>query len=186
MGNLNPRGEIQPINAQGDQDGQNGQIISEQPANNNIIHIADDRDRAIRDYTVLTAQVINPCTVRPEVQADNFKIKPMMFQMLQTMRQFNGLPYEDLHLHLKLFLEVSDAFKIVGASHQVLKLRLFPFSLRDRVGAWLNSLPPDSITTWNDLANKFFMKYFSPTKNVKLRNEITYFHQLKDKSLYVA
>ena len=27
------------------------------------------------------------------------------------------------------------------------------------------------------------MKYFPPTKNVKLRNEITYFHQLEDESL---
>ena len=116
MGNLNPRGEIQPINAQGDQDGQNGQIISEQPANNNIIHIADDRDRAIRDYTVLTSQAINPWIVRPEVQADNFKLKLVMFQMLQIVGQFIRLPLEDHHLYLKLVLEISNAFKITEAS----------------------------------------------------------------------
>ena len=102
------------------------------------------------------------------------------------MRQFNGLPSEDHHLYLKLFLEVSDVFKIVGASHDALKLRLFPYSLRDRVQAWLNFLPPDFITIWNDLANKFLMKYFPPTKNAKLRNEIISFHQLEDKSLYDA
>ena len=46
--------------------------------------------------------------------------------------------------------------------------------------------PPDSITKWNDLANKFLMKYFPRTKNTKLNNEITSFHQLEDESLYDA
>ncbi|KAH9781899.1 hypothetical protein KPL71_008667 [Citrus sinensis] len=106
--------------------------------------------------------------------------------MLQTVRQFNGLPNEDPHLHLKLFLEVSDVFKIAEATQDALKLRLFPYSLRDRARAWLNSLPSDSIAKWNELADKFLMKYFIPTKNAKLRNEITFFHQLEDESLYEA
>ena len=78
--------------------------------------MADDKNRAIRDYAMLTPQAINPWIVRPEVQADNFELKPVMFQMLQIVGQFNGLPSEDPHLHLKLFFEVSDAFKIVEAS----------------------------------------------------------------------
>ncbi|KAH9801445.1 hypothetical protein KPL71_001039 [Citrus sinensis] len=148
--------------------------------------MADDRDRAIRDYVVLTPQVVHPGIIRPEVDVANFELKPVMFQMLQTVGQFIGLPNEDPHLHLKLFLEVSDAFKIAGATQDALKLRLFPYSLRDRAKAWLNSLPSDSITTWNELADKFLMKYFPPTKNAKLRNEITYFHQIEDESLNKA
>ena len=92
----------------------------------------------------------------------------MMFQMLQTVGQFNRLPNEDPHFYLKLFLEVSDAFNIAGATQDALRLRLFPYSLRDRARAWLNSLPSDSITTWNELANKFLIKYLPPTKNAKL------------------
>ncbi|KAH9769700.1 hypothetical protein KPL71_012114 [Citrus sinensis] len=122
--------------------------------------MADDRDRAIRDYDVLTPQVVHPGIIRPEVNAVNFELKPVMFQMLQTIGQFNGLLNEDPHLHLKLFLEVTRA--------------------------WLNSLSSDSITTWNELVDKFLMKYFPPTKNTKLRNEITSFHQLEDESLYEA
>ena len=132
---------------------------------------------------MLTPQAIHLGIVRPDVQADNCELKPVMFQMLQTVGQFNYLPSEDPHLHLKLFLEVNDAFKIAGALQEALRLRLFPFSLRDRTRAWLNSLVPDSITTWNDLTDKFLMKYFPPTKNAKLRNEITSFHQLEDESL---
>ncbi|XP_024046569.1 uncharacterized protein LOC112100926 [Citrus clementina] len=50
--------------------------------------MANDRDRAIRDYTVLTPQAIHPGIVRPDVQADNFELKLVMFQMLQTVGQF--------------------------------------------------------------------------------------------------
>ena len=87
--------------------------------------MANDRDRAIRDYAVLTSQVVHPGIVRPKVEVANFELKPVMFQMLQTVGQFNRLPFEDPHLHLKLFLEVSDAFKIAGASHDALRHRLF-------------------------------------------------------------
>ena len=92
--------------------------------------MANDRDRAIRDYNVLTPQVVHPGIIRPEVDAADFELKPVMFQMLQTVGQFNGLPNEDPHLHLKLFLEVSDAFKIAGATQDALRLRLFPYSLK--------------------------------------------------------
>ena len=102
-----------------------------------------------------------------------------MFQMLQTVEWFNVLTFKDTHLHLKLFFKVSYAFKIAGVLQKALRLKLFPFSLRDRARAWLNSLSPDSITTWNDLADKYLMKYFPPTKNTKLRNDITSFHQLE-------
>ena len=180
---MNPHGPLQPVNVQKEQ---NEHANERQLGNNNIIYMADDRDRAIRDYAVLTPQVVHPGIVRPKVEATNFELKPVMFQILQTMGQFNGLPTEDPHLHLKLFLEVSDAFKIAGATQDALRLRLFPYSLRDRARAWLNSLPSDSITTWNELTDKFLMKYFPPTKNAKLRNEITYFYQLEDESLYEA
>ena len=53
-------------------------------------------------------------------------------------------------------MEVTDAFKMNGVTDEILKLKLFPYSLRDRARAWLNSLPPDSIDSWNDLAKKIF------------------------------
>ena len=136
VGNLDPHRPLQPVNIQEEQ---NEHVNQRQPGKNNIIYMANDRDRAIRDYVVLTPQVVHYIIVRPEMEAVNFELKPVMFQMLQTVGQFNGLPNEDPHLHLKLFLEVSDAFKIAGATQDALTLRFFPYSLRDRARAWLNS-----------------------------------------------
>ncbi|XP_062099764.1 uncharacterized protein LOC133805600 [Humulus lupulus] len=109
-----------------------------------------------------------------------------MFQMLQTVGQFSGMPTEDPHLQLRLFIEVSDSFKLPGVTEDALRLKLFPYSLRDRARAWLNSLPSDSVSTWQELAEQLLMKYFPPTKNAKLRNEITSFQQLDEESLYEA
>ena len=50
----------------------------------------------------------------------------------------------------------------------------------------VNSLPPGLITTWEELAQKFFAKYFPPAKTAKLRNDITTFVQLEGESLYEA
>ena len=49
--NLNRREGIQPGNIH---EGLNGQCVQRQRGNNNIIHMANDRDRVIRDYAVLT------------------------------------------------------------------------------------------------------------------------------------
>ena len=48
--------------------------------------MVDDRDRAIRYYAVLAPQVIHPGIVRPEMEFANFELKPMIFQLLQTVR----------------------------------------------------------------------------------------------------
>ncbi|MCI40077.1 hypothetical protein A2U01_0061309, partial [Trifolium medium] len=79
-----------------------------------IIGIANDRDRSIRDYDVFDANAMNTEIVRPEITAAQFKFKPMMFQMLQTVGQFSGTATDDPHLHLKQFLEVASNFKIPG------------------------------------------------------------------------
>ncbi|KAL5548484.1 hypothetical protein UlMin_003715 [Ulmus minor] len=91
-----------------------------------------------------------------------------------------------LNAFAQLNLDGLNSSIINGVTDDILKLKLFPYSLRDRARAWLNSLPSDSITTWNDLAEKFLMKYFPPTKNAKLRNYITSFQQLEGETIVDA
>ena len=73
------------------------------------------------------------------------------------------------------FLEIYDTFKYNGVSDDAIRLRLFPFTLKDRAKALLNSQPPASITTWDLLARAFLAKYFPPAKAVKIMKEITTF-----------
>ena len=90
-------------------------------ANNvqNPILIADNRDRCIGQYAVPLFSDLNPGIRRPDIEATQFELKPVMFQMLQMVGQFIGMPIEDPHLHFRLFMEVSDSFKIVGVTENV-------------------------------------------------------------------
>ena len=77
-------------------------------------------------------------------------------------------------------------FKQNGVSDDAIRLRLFPFTLKDKAKSWLNSLPSGSITTWDQLASSFLNKYFPPSKTMKLRNDITNFVQDSGETLYEA
>ena len=62
-------------------------------------------------------------------------------------------------MHLSVFLEACDMLKINGTSNDAICLRLFPFSLRDKGRARLDSLPPGLISTWEDLTKAFIAKF---------------------------
>ncbi|XP_061368578.1 uncharacterized protein LOC133311545 [Gastrolobium bilobum] len=139
---------------------------------------------SIRAHGMLALNNLHSAIVQPDVVANNFEFRPMMFDMLQTIGQFNGLPSEDPHLHLKNFMDVADSFKMQGVTSDTLRLKLFPYSLSNRAKTWLNTLPPDSIKRWEDLAEKFLIKFFPPTKAAQLRNDIAMFQQFDGESLY--
>ncbi|XP_068666527.1 uncharacterized protein [Aristolochia californica] len=71
-----------------------------------------------------------------------------------------------------MFLEIYDTVKINGVTEDTIRLRLFPFSLRDKARGWLQSLQLGSITSWQDMAEKFLAKFFPPAKIAQLRSEI--------------
>ena len=66
-------------------------------------------------------------------------------------------------------------FRVNGVPDDVIRLRLFSFSLKVRAKEWLNSSPTGFISDWVTLAQKFLVKYFPLAKTVKLRNDITNF-----------
>ena len=64
------------------------------------------------------------------------------------------------NLHIAYFLEICDMFRVDDVPDDAIRLRLFPFSLKDRAREWLNSFPAGSISDWVTLAQKFLAKYF--------------------------
>ena len=120
--------------------------------------------RALKDYATPSLDGTISSIRRPAITAAQFEIKPATISMIQQIAQFYGLPQEDPSLHLATFLEICDTFKCNGVSEDAIRLRLFPFSLKDKAKSWLNSLPAGSITTWEQLAQKFLAKYYPPGK----------------------
>ncbi|KAF2305026.1 hypothetical protein GH714_001150 [Hevea brasiliensis] len=69
-------------------------------------------------------------------------------------------------------------------SEDATRLKLFPFSLKDMALDWLDSLPHNSITNWEQLTDAFLVQYFPPGKTQELRNQMIAFRPREDETLY--
>ena len=144
----------------------------------------DDPFMLLEEFALLPT-VVQTAIRRPPIQANNFELKSVTLQMLQNIL-CHGLPHENPNMHLTNFLEVCDTIKYNGVTEEALRLRLFLLSLGDRAKHWLTSQPPDSITSWNDLVQKFLTKFFLPSKIAQLVQEINTFGQLEGENLAEA
>ena len=83
---------------------------------------------------------------QPAVDANNFELNLALITMVQQ-QQFTGHPTEDPNEHLGRFLRMANTVKLNGVRPEVIKLHLFPFSLRDTAATWYESLPYGSVDT---------------------------------------
>nr|GEV76350.1 reverse transcriptase domain-containing protein [Tanacetum cinerariifolium] len=120
------------------------------------------------------------------IQATNFGLKNDMIQQVQNSCQFHGLSGDDANKHLDKFLHVTQSIKVNGVTDDALRLYLFHHYLTHHATAWFDRLPRNSINTFEQMAKMFLGKYFPPSMVMKLRNEITNFHQRPDESLVKA
>ena len=122
---------------------------------------------------------------QPAIDANNFELKPALITMVQQ-NQFTGHPSEDPNEHLGRFLRMANTIKLNGVRPEVIKLQLFPFSLRDIAASWFDSLPYGSVNTWEELMEAYLSRFFPPSLTSERRGEITTFKQGEDESLYTA
>ena len=95
-----------------------------------------DAPRSLKYYAIPSQDEPHNSIAAPAIEANNFELKPSLLSAVQQ-NQFFGNPSEDPHLHLSVFLQYADTVKANGVSTEAIRLRLFPFSLRDRARAWL-------------------------------------------------
>ncbi|MCI06860.1 hypothetical protein A2U01_0027921 [Trifolium medium] len=141
--------------------------------------------KSLKDYATPTVVEPHSSIARPAVEANHFELKPSLLSMIQQ-NQFYGSITDDPNLHLSVFLEYCDTLKLNAVTSDAIRLRLFPFSLRDKARAWLYSLPAELITTWDQLKQAFLAKFYPPSKTAQMRNQITSFGQKEGESLWEA
>ena len=115
--------------------------------------------------------------IAPLTDAESCEINAALLNLVMK-DQFSGLPSEDAATHLNNFVDLCDMQKKKDVDNDIVKLKLFPFSLRDRAKVWFSSLPKNSIDSWNKCKDAFISKYFPPAKIISLRNDIMNFKQL--------
>ena len=118
------------------------------------------------------------------IEANNFELKPALITMVQQ-HQFTGHPSEDPNEHMGRFMRMENTVKLNRVRPEVIKLQLFPFSLRD-VATWFESLPVGSVNIWKKLVEAYMSRFFSPALTVERIGEIIVFKQGEDESLFNA
>lgn len=122
----------------------------------------------------------------PITDANNFGVKPSAVMMIQH-DQFAGLSRdEEPHVHLAHFSRLCGTIKMEGVPGDAIKLRLFPFSLKDEAMNWFYSLESGTISSWDEMACTFLDKYYTLAKALKLQADIWAFRQMEDERLYEA
>ena len=79
---------------------------------------------------------------------------------------------------------MANTVKLNGVKPNIIKLGLFPFSLRDIVASWFESLQYELVDNWEELVEAFMERFFPPALTSKRRREIIAFKQGEEESLY--
>ena len=156
-----------------------------QPVTKEAVAERPQRQMTMEDFWRLVIQDKYSAVRQPAVEANNFELKPALITMVQQ-HQYTGHPSEDPNEHMGRFLRMENTVKLNGVRPKVIKLQLFPFSLRDVVATWFESLPYGSMNKWEELVEAYMSRFFPPALTSERRGEIIVFKQGEDESLYTA
>ena len=99
---------------------------------------------------------------------------------------FHVIKSENPYLHISEFEEVCNTFKEETATVDLMRLKLFPFTLKDKEKIWLNSLRPRSIRNWTEMQAEFFKKFFSTHRTNNLKRQISTFSANENEKFYAC
>ena len=118
--------------------------------------------RSMRNH-IHPSRMSAPSFIVPQIQ--KMVIRPYLVPLLPT---FHGMENENPYSHIREFEEVCNTFKEETATVDLMRLKPFPFTLKDKVKFWLNFLRPRSIRNWIEIQAEFLKKFFSTHYNKQL------------------
>ena len=118
--------------------------------------------RSMRNH-IHPSRMSAPSFIVPPIQ--KMVIRPYLVPLLPT---FHGMENENPYSHIREFEEVCNTFKEETATMDLMRLKLFPFTLKDKAKFWLNSLRSRSIRNWTKIQAEFLKKFFSTHYNKHL------------------
>ena len=134
--------------------------------------------RSMRDH-IHPPRVSAPSCIIPPVE--DVAVRPYLVPLLPT---FHGMENENPYTHIRDFEEVCITFKEGTIDMDLLKLKAFPLTLKDKAKIWLNSLRPRTIRRWDELQAEFLKKFFSAHNTNNLKRQIYTFAALDNERFY--
>ena len=95
--------------------------------------------RSIRDH-IHSPRVSAPSCIMPPVE--DMIVRPYILPLLPT---FHGMESKNPYSHIRDFEEVCNTFKEDATNLDLMRLKFFPLTLKDKDNIWLKSLRPRTI-----------------------------------------
>ena len=93
--------------------------------------MAGQHQRVLQDYALPQASGIASSIVSLAIEAHNFKLNPALITFVER-DPFGGHPLENPNAYLRKFLAKCDTITLNRVSTDAIRLRLVPFSWKDR------------------------------------------------------
>ncbi|XP_058211444.1 uncharacterized protein LOC131323609 [Rhododendron vialii] len=139
-------------------------------------------ERTMSDYMNPARSTPWPTIVLPTAtEVNTFTVK---MHHINMMPSFYGKDKECPYTHMRAFEELVSTIVSTPAQLESAKLKLFPFSVKDKAKIWLNNMRPQSLANWADLSKAFYMKFFPPHLTKELMHQIQTFKQKEGESFY--
>ena len=122
--------------------------------------------RTMRDHIHPPRVSAPSCIIHP---AEDVAVRPYLVPLLPT---YHGMENENPYTHIRDFEEVCTTFKEGMMDMDLLRLKAFPLTLKDKAKIWLNSLRPRTIRNWVELQAEFLKKFFNAHKTNNLKRQI--------------
>ena len=119
------------------------------------VHKGPNAYRSMRDH-IHPPRVSAPSCIIPPVE--DVAVRPYLVPLLPT---FHGMENENPYTHIRDFEEVCTTFKEGAFDMDLIKLKAFPLTLKDKTKIWLNSLRPRTIRNWAKLQAEFLKKFLN-------------------------
>nr|GMC68060.1 uncharacterized protein LOC109169442 [Ipomoea batatas] len=115
--------------------------------------------------------------------ARNYELKTVHYNQLPS---FHGSANEDALTFIRDFYGIVQHFPLNDLTEDALRMRCFPYTLKDGAKTWFMTLTPGSLRTWPEVYNKFIGKFYSHAKTAELRRKIATFSQAEGEPLHEA
>ena len=110
-------------------------------------------------------------------------VRPYLMPLLPT---FHGMETENPYSQMREFVEVCNIFKEEIVTVDLMRLKIFPFTLKDKAKILLNSLRPRSIRNWIEMQAEFLKKIFSTHRIDSLKRQISTFSNIENENFYAC
>ena len=142
------------------------------------VHINPNAYITMRDH-IHPPRVSAPSCIVPSTEDAN--VRSYLVPLLPT---FHGMENENPYTHIRESKEVCMTFKEGATDTELLKLKAFPLTLKDKAKIWLNSMRLRTIRNWGDMHVEFLKIFFSTRKTNSLEREIYTFTALDNEKFY--